>query len=88
MRKHPAPTITETWILDQFQKQSGKCYWTGVSMVPSLETSLSIPSLDRLDCSGFYTPSNVVLASWGANRVRSNYSTKVLQKWIEEIRAA
>ena len=60
--------ITEEFILELWSRQNGKCYWFGVSMVPSSQKkSLMQPSLDRLDRSKGYVIGNVVLCTFAAN---------------------
>ncbi len=54
-----------------WEKQEGKCYYTGKEM--STQThSFELMSLERLDCSKSYTPSNIVFVCWGVNKMRSD----------------
>lgn len=59
-----------------WMKQRGRCYWTGVPMVPSVEKrDPQRPSLDRLDNAIGYVPGNVVLATAFANIGRQTASS-------------
>lgn len=85
-RNHPSPTITVGWLIDQFEKQSGRCYWTGVPMVPSeIPLEPHKPSPDRLDCTRGYEPDNVVLTTFFANRARMDIPSHDFEKLIAEI---
>jgi hypothetical protein len=57
-------TIDEIYLINQFNKQDGKCYWTGFPLNPygvyEKENPLS-PSLERLNEHLGYIPDNVVL---------------------------
>jgi hypothetical protein len=58
-------TIDEIYLVKQFSKQDGKCYWTDFPINPygvyEKNNPLS-PSLERLDESKGYIPGNVVIA--------------------------
>lgn len=58
-------TIDEFYLIKQFSKQSGKCYWTDFPINPQgvfeSHNPLS-PSLERLDETKGYIPGNVVIA--------------------------
>ena len=55
-------SITEQDILDIFDSQEGKCFWSGIQMLPSkIHRYPFKPSPDRLDNSLGYTKDNVVL---------------------------
>ena len=57
-------TIDEMYLIKQFSKQDGKCYWTEVPMDPHgvyEKNNPLAPSLERLDESKGYIPDNVVI---------------------------
>ncbi len=86
-RGHSPPTITETWVLEQYDLQSGRCYWTGVPLIPSSVASApDQPSLDRLDNTAPYTPVNCVLASWFINRARGTLSVADFKFTLDAVR--
>ena len=58
-------TIDEFYLIEQFKKQDGKCYWTDYPINPYgvYESNNPLaPSLERLDESKGYIPDNVVIA--------------------------
>jgi len=63
--------ITESYILELFEKQGGRCHWTGVPMVPSTVTrDPQRPTIDRIDNAVGYVAGNVVMACLFANTGR------------------
>ena len=40
------------------------------------------PSLDRIDCKGGYTPENVIVVSWRANRLKSDATLEEMEKLV------
>ena len=58
-------TIDEQYLIHQFAKQNGKCYWTDFPINPQgvfVSPNPLAPSLERLDESLGYVPGNVVIA--------------------------
>lgn len=58
-------TIDEIYLVKQFSKQNGKCYWTEFPINPQgvFESHNPLaPSLERLDDTKGYVPGNVVIA--------------------------
>ena len=57
-------TIDEEYLIKQYSKQNGKCYWTEFPVDPYgvyEKNNPLAPSLERLDESKGYVPSNVVI---------------------------
>jgi len=55
-------SITLDDLLNQFNKQNGKCFYSGRQLEIALRTkSLNSLSIDRIDSSKGYTPDNIVL---------------------------
>ena len=69
--------LTKEFILDLFEKQQGKCFYTGIDLliVPD-ESNYHCLSIDRLDSNKSYIKDNVVLCCWIINRIKSNLSVK------------
>ena len=69
-------SINEEWLLSQFQKQDGKCYWTGVELeINNISNHPLKPSLDRLDTKGDYSPTNTVITALSVNLSRNENTT-------------
>ncbi len=86
-RGHSPPTISAQWVFEQYQRQSQRCYHTGVLMRPSAAPrDLFQPSLDRLDNARGYDPENVVLTCWAANMARGSASLDEFTNWIKLVR--
>lgn len=66
----------------QYNKQLGKCYYTGVSMkIKKRGEQLYNPfdiSLDRIDSNDGYTPTNSVLCCLGINLMKSINSPEIM----------
>lgn len=57
-------TIDEVYLINQFSRQNGKCYWTDfpINLQGVYEKNNPLaPSLERLDESKGYIPGNVVI---------------------------
>lgn len=67
--------LTKKFILDLYEKQQGKCFYTGLDLlVSSDESNYHCLSIDRIDSSKGYTQDNVVLCCWIINRIKINLS--------------
>ena len=58
-------TIDEFYLINQYKKQNGNCYWTEYPIDPYgvyEKNNPLAPSLERLDESKGYIPDNVVIA--------------------------
>jgi hypothetical protein len=74
--------ITKAFIEELYNKQDGKCYYTGLKMKiqSELNKDLMIMSLDRIDSSKGYVEDNVVLCCWGINLLKGQHSVSELFK--------
>lgn len=63
------------WLLNQWNKQNGKCFYTGWDMTLLGETFLR-PSIERIDSSKGYGKDNVVLCCKQANWAKNNYTLR------------
>lgn len=63
-------------IEDLLEKQSYKCYYTGITFTKVLEDTnkLNHPTLDRIDSSKGYTKDNVVICTWWSNISKNDLS--------------
>jgi hypothetical protein len=64
-------SLTVKDVRKKYQEQKGKCFYTGVTMKirqqDEKERNLFAMSLDRINSTEGYTPTNVVLCCWGIN---------------------
>lgn len=65
-----------------YTKQQGKCHYTGTLMTLRTKTHLErdplLISLDRLDSTQGYTPTNTVLCCWGINALKGYHPESIL----------
>lgn len=65
--------ITQEFMVELFNAQDGKCYWTGVPFINVGKARHPLkPSIDRIVPEAGYVKGNVVWASNFANRARSD----------------
>lgn len=86
--------LTRAWIKDQWQKQNGRCYWTGIPLIRQITApgqperkDCRFVSIDRLDHEKGYTPDNCVLACRFVNLGRNDYSGD-FEQFLRDLRAA
>ena len=85
--EHPESDITREWVQEQFDKQDGKCFYTGIKMIITKENRyLFKPSMERVDCSKPYTRENCVLVCLGTNLGRNDIDLDEYLKYIEHLR--
>jgi hypothetical protein len=84
-------------LLDMFNKQKGRCYYTGEKMVMKVLTGKQFTrkdhdeykdylTIDRLDSNKGYILNNVVLCTWKVNAAKSTLSYKDFIKICENIK--
>lgn len=80
-------TLTEEYLKEIYEKQHGKCYWLNINL--NLEeivvTSLTAPSIDRLDCNIGYVKNNIVISSKFANLGRGNVPQECFREFIDKL---
>ena len=60
--------ISYEWLVEQFERQHGRCYYTGVPL--SMEVGDNALSVDKKVPRLGYVPGNVVLTSWRLNNLK------------------
>jgi hypothetical protein len=78
------PTVTEKWILEQYEKNP-RCFYTGVPLVlPKVGDVWEdhAPSLDRIDNGRGYLMENVRLTSLAWNRMRGGSTVEEALAWM------
>jgi len=74
--------LTRQFLITLYNKQAGKCYYTGLDLLPiNDECNHQIISIDRVDSNKGYTQDNVVLCCWIINRIKSNLSIEEFIKY-------
>lgn len=74
--------LTKDFILDLYDKQNGKCYYTNLELLPYNDHSNhQCISIDRIDSNKGYTKGNVVLCCWIINRIKLNLSVEEFIKY-------
>ena len=77
-------TIDHKWIKDQYAKQQGKCFWTGVDMeITSVANHPLKPSLDRLDGEIGYDEENTVLCCLAVNIGRNENDAASFEQFLK-----
>lgn len=71
----PIPfNITKEHLHRLWDEQKGRCYYTGVPLTYASDRADTAISIDRTDPEKGYVEGNVVLASWGFNRMKQNFT--------------
>lgn len=86
-RGHVAPSVKKEDVARMWESQGGKCFWFGVPMNKTPRSHWKV-SLDRLDNNKGYTPDNVVLCTWMANRARNAMSVEEFREALCVLRTA
>lgn len=90
--KNLVSEIDLEYIVELWNKQNGKCYYTGLDM--ELKTTLEktetktnkmILSIDRKNSSLGYTKDNVVLCCWCVNNIKQDLTIEELKYWASLI---
>lgn len=86
-RGHRPPEVTADDIKDMFVRQNGRCYYSGIQMVPSAAAkSPRQPSLERLDSNIGYTKANTVLVCLMVQYGKNAATVQEFMSVIDEIR--
>jgi len=80
-------TLTINDLKNQYEKQGGKCYYTGVEMkIKRLEDpsrSLFSISLDRINSDIGYLPENIVFCCWGVNALKGTSTPEIMYQALK-----
>ena len=82
-------TIDEMFLVKQFSRQNGKCYWTEFPIDPHgvyEKNNPLAPSLERLDESKGYVPDNVVICLRLFNLGRQRCPEKKFKQQVNQLR--
>ena len=78
--------ITSRWIHEQFRKQQGRCFYTGVPFeITAAKRGLRRPSLDRIDSGVGSVPGNVVLCLVAVNYAKNDATAEELCAVLQAI---
>jgi hypothetical protein len=92
--KNLSNEITIGVLIDIWNKQNGKCYYTGIPMelqssrkIEDCETKTNkkVVSVDRIDSNKGYTKDNIVLCCWVVNNIKQDLSVEELKDWANLI---
>lgn len=77
--------VRSEFFHDQYKKQNGKCYYTGVEMIlmSKIKQDPLLMSVDRVDSSKPYTKENVVLCCLGINQLKGSHSVDRLYQSLK-----
>ena len=82
-------TIDEMFLVKQFSRQNGKCYWTEFPIDPHgvyEKNNPLAPSLERLDESKGYVPDNVVICLRLFSLGRQRCPEKKFKQQVNQLR--
>lgn len=79
-------SLTSKDLIDLWEKQKHKCFYTGVQMTFNKEDKLHLVSVDRVDSSIGYTKGNIVLCTYAFNSFKFNYDIETIKSFIQEIK--
>ena len=86
-KKYKVENITSEFLNSLYEKQDGKCYYTGIKMsIINPKKNLFQISLDRLDSNLGYAQNNVVLCCYGINLCKSDTTEKDFLEFLTQIR--
>ena len=76
--------IGRQYLIDLYHKQEGKCFYTGLPMKLHSNTlkDFLLMSVDKIESTKGYIPSNVVLCCWGINLLKAEHSVDDLYKYL------
>lgn len=75
--------IDDAWVVAQWDKQRGRCFYSGVPM--TLGHGPCLVTVERLDCEVGYTVDNCVLASQQVNMMRRRTPISEFVWWCQQV---
>jgi hypothetical protein len=77
IRDNKVFNLTKQFLIDLFNKQEGKCFYTGLDLLAYNNSSNDLcVSIDRINSTKDYTTDNVVFCCWIINRIKTDLSIK------------
>jgi hypothetical protein len=93
-KKERESDIDVKYLVDLWNTQAGKCYYSGRQMLYNLSRQ-NLPenkrihpervSIDRIDSAKGYIKGNIVLCCWTANNIKQDLTVEEYKKWITDI---
>jgi hypothetical protein len=80
-------TVNFTWTVKQFEKQSGKCYYSKRVIDPTGKDRMHAISIDRLDNSKGHTYNNCVLVILPVNLCKNHMNHSIFINWLKWVKA-
>lgn len=87
-RRHPEFDIDTKYLINLYNEQDGLCYYSNLPMVPNSYGNVredSLITIDRKDSNIGYLKGDVVLATWKANRVKTDIPLKEFRNYCDII---
>lgn len=82
---HSGSSIRTSYLRELYNKQKGRCYYTGVEMALLSEKKMDpfLMSIDRQDSSKGYIEGNIVLCCLGINYLKNTGAPSLMYKALE-----
>lgn len=77
--------LTTDLLVDLYNQQNGKCWFTGIDMAGYKHPCLSV-SIDRMDCKKPHDIDNIRLTIKCINRAKRHYGDLIIESWIKQLR--
>ena len=77
-------TLTVEELLEVFQQQGGRCYYSGIPLTYDQGGDTDV-SIDRMDSTKGYTEDNVVLCCWRVNNMKGDLCASNFITWARQV---
>lgn len=76
--------ITADYLIAQYERQKGKCFYTDAPLVLQLGQGVSPHSLsiDKVDPKLGYVPGNVVMCGYRVNKIKNDVTPEEMKAWL------
>lgn len=78
--------LTIDYLVELWEKQHGKCFYSGIPLSFDANDTVCLVSVDRIDNSKGYEPGNIVLCCYALNVFKFSYPKEELERLITLIR--
>lgn len=78
--------LTTEYLVELWNKQGGKCFYSGIPLSFDPKDTVCLVSVDRIDNSKGYEPGNIVLCCYALNVFKFSYPKEELDRLISLIR--